>query len=96
MPFLSYLTTHLHISKDMAALGLAVRDGKPELLPSQGIWQKRSQGDPKQPLTSLPPWRCHQPMTSGSTVAVPPHLCLAGHPARAGPPLSGHKHAGAN
>lgn len=93
--FFFFLTTHLHISKEMAAQGSAVRGGERKLPPSWGVWQRCSRGDPNQPppvchqpVTSCP-LRRHQPVTSRSTVAMPPHLCIAERPAHAGPSLSG-------
>lgn len=64
MPFFFFfLTTHLHIRKEMAARGSAACGGERKLPPSWGARQRCSWGDPNQP-----PPICHQPVTS-----CPPH-----------------------
>lgn len=69
--------------------------GMQKLPPSWGIWQRCSWGDPNrpppvhhQPLTPCTPCHqlCHQLVTSRSTVAMPPHLCVAGCPSPVWPP----------
>lgn len=96
IPFLVFLTTHLHITKEMAAQGSARK-----ICPHHGAFGRDVLGDPsqpppahQQPLTPCTPWLCHQLMTSCSTVAMPPHLCSLDAPAS--PALSGHQQASTN
>lgn len=83
MQFFLFLTTHLHIRKNMATQGLAVRGGERKLLPA---WGACSQDDPSHLLSvtsqchHAAQWPCH-------------HICAS---ARTGPPPSGCRHAGTN
>lgn len=76
--FFFFLTTHLHIRKEMAARGSAVCGGERKLPPSWGTRQRCSWGDPNQP-----PPVCHQPVTSCPPMAMSPAHALTQHSSHA-------------